>query len=188
MREIQKMRFKVLVIGDNHVGKTSLLRKFTQGRFEKDYVKTLGAEFSKYDKEIDGFAIRLIFWHIAGGKEFLYLRSTLVSNTNAAIIMYSLEDCEEGRESFSHIAFWYNYVFDYTEDIPMYLFANKVDLVEENSINKVDIEQVVEEYNLQGYYFTSAVTGGDVMKAFDDISLELYKKAKEKQKQENGRN
>ncbi|MFX1457716.1 MAG: Rab family GTPase [Promethearchaeota archaeon] len=187
MEEVQKYRFKVVVVGDNHVGKTSLIRKFTQGSFERDHIKTIGAEFSKYEKEIDGNAIRLIFWHIAGQDDSSYLPHTFLGETSAAIIVCSLEDTEQGRASFSYIPYWHDNIVKYNGEVPMYLFANKMDLVEENSIDKGGIERVVEEYHLQGYYFTSAVTGGDIIRAFDDISLELYKQAKEKQEQESGR-
>jgi len=66
MKESQKFRFKVIVIGDGTVGKTSLIKKFTQGKFQKDYIKTLGAQFSKFDAEISGDNIKLVFWDIAG--------------------------------------------------------------------------------------------------------------------------
>jgi len=46
MKESQKFRFKVIVIGDGTVGKTSLIKKFTKGSFQKEYIKTLGAQFS----------------------------------------------------------------------------------------------------------------------------------------------
>ena len=46
--------FKITVIGDGAAGKTSLIKRFTQGSFNKDYIKTLGAQFSRYEKVIDG--------------------------------------------------------------------------------------------------------------------------------------
>ena len=59
--------FKITVIGDGAVGKTSLIKKYTQGSFQKDYIKTLGAQFSKYDEEIDGNNVKLFFWDGRGG-------------------------------------------------------------------------------------------------------------------------
>ena len=50
----RRFRFKVTVIGDGRVGKSSLIKKFTQGSFKKDYVKTIGAQFSVFNKEIEG--------------------------------------------------------------------------------------------------------------------------------------
>ncbi|MFX0104600.1 MAG: hypothetical protein ACFE75_03805, partial [Candidatus Hodarchaeota archaeon] len=50
MREIGvKLTFKITVVGDGKVGKTSLIKKFTKGTFKKDYIKTIGAQFSIYD-------------------------------------------------------------------------------------------------------------------------------------------
>jgi GTPase SAR1 family protein len=50
----KKLRFKISVIGDGKVGKTSLIKNYTQGTFETDYIETIGAQFSKYDKDIKG--------------------------------------------------------------------------------------------------------------------------------------
>ena len=65
--------FKITVIGDGAVGKTSLIKKYTQGSFQKDYIKTLGAQFSKYDEEIEGNNVKLFFWDIAGQAEFMHI-------------------------------------------------------------------------------------------------------------------
>ncbi|MFX1470543.1 MAG: hypothetical protein ACFFB8_18005, partial [Promethearchaeota archaeon] len=44
----EQYNFKIVVIGDGGVGKTSLIQKFTQGTFQKDYIKTIGAQLCKY--------------------------------------------------------------------------------------------------------------------------------------------
>lgn len=49
-----KYTFKVSVIGDGRVGKTSLIKKFTKGSFQTDYIKTIGAQFSVFDKKVNG--------------------------------------------------------------------------------------------------------------------------------------
>ena len=74
MNEIKKYRFKIAVIGDSEVGKTSLMKKFTRSSFTEDYAKTLGARSSRYDMEIDGNPVRLMFWLIAAEDDFLFLR------------------------------------------------------------------------------------------------------------------
>ena len=73
MKNFEEFRFKIVVIGDGAVGKTSLIKKFTKGTFEKDYIKTLGAQFSKFNKKINGDLIRLVFWDIAGQDDFNFL-------------------------------------------------------------------------------------------------------------------
>ena len=57
----REFRFKITVVGDGRVGKTSLISKFTQGTFQKEYIKTIGAQFSIYDKIIEHDQVKLIF-------------------------------------------------------------------------------------------------------------------------------
>ncbi|MFX1325733.1 MAG: Rab family GTPase [Promethearchaeota archaeon] len=178
MNDFQKFRFKITVIGNGQVGKTSLIKKYTQGTFEKDYIKTLGAQFSKFEKNIDGDEIRLIFWDIAGQDDFLFLRPSFYRESNAAIIVYSLEETELGKRSFEHITNWHENIKQYCGDIPIILFANKVDLVEENDIDDSEIKKLVEKKGFLSFYFTSAKTGQGVHDAFNTIINELYYKSK----------
>ncbi|MFX0046700.1 MAG: Rab family GTPase [Candidatus Hermodarchaeota archaeon] len=172
----KKLKYKITVIGDGRVGKTSLIKKFTQGAFETDYVETIGAQFSKYDKDIDGDNIRLLFWDIAGQRDFDFLRPSFYRESNAAIIVYSLEENELGRSSFEHISNWDEDLKRFCGDIPILLFANKVDLIDENNLKHSEIQQAINEHNFLGYYITSAKTGQGVYQAFNTIIENLYYK------------
>jgi len=174
-----KINFKITIVGDGRVGKTSLIQKFTKGSFQKEYIKTIGAQFSVYDKEIDGNNIRLLFWDIAGQDDFNFLRSSFFKNSRGAIIVYSLEENNLGEESFNHISNWHDDIIQFCGNIPVVLFANKVDLVEENSLDNSIIQEVVNERNFLGYYITSAKTGVGVIEAFNEIIDKLYHKYKE---------
>lgn len=174
----RKFRFKVTVIGDGRVGKTSLIKKFTQGSFKKDYVKTIGAQFSVYDEEVDGDKIRLLFWDIAGQDTFHFLRPNFFKNSRAAIIVYSLEDNNFGKESFDHILNWYEDISKFCGDIPIIVFGNKVDLVDGNKLDTSKIQDLIKKNNFLGYYITSAKTGKGVIDAFNVIIETLYSKFK----------
>ena len=174
-----KFNFKITIVGDGWVGKTSLIQKFTKGSFQKEYIKTIGAQFSIYDKEIDGNNIRLLFWDIAGQDEFNFLRSSFFKNSRGAIIVYSLEENNIGEESFNHISNWHDDIIQFCGNIPVVLFANKVDLVDENSLDNSIIQGVVNERNFLGYYITSAKTGQKVVESFNEIIDKIYHKDKE---------
>ena len=169
-----KFKFKISVIGDINVGKSSLIRKFTQGSFNKDYVKTIGAQFSNFDKKIGDDNVRSIFWDISGQEKFHFLRDRFFKNSEAAIIVYSLEDNKSGIESFEHISDWNDEIRRYCGNIPVILVANKVDLVDEKNIDHTKIQEVVVKNGFIGYYITSAKTGKAVLKAFNKIIEELY--------------
>jgi len=174
----KKLRFKVTVIGDGRVGKTSLIKKFTLGTFETDYVETIGAQFSKYDKEINSDNIRLIFWDIAGQRDFDFLRPSFYRESNAAIIVYSLEENQLGKRSFEHITDWYQDIKRFCGDVPIVLFANKVDLIDESNLEHSQIQNIANKCSFFGYYVTSAKTGQGVYQAFNAIIEELYYKSK----------
>ena len=178
-RSVSKFIFKITVIGNGRVGKTSLIQKFTQGSFQEDYINTIGAQFSIYDNEIDGDKIRLLFWDIAGQNEFNFLRSSFFKNSKAAIIVYSLEENDLGVKSFNHIPNWHEDIIQFCGNIPVVLFANKVDLVDENNLENSSIQGVVNKLNFLGYYITSAKTGQGVIEAFNFIIEKLYQDNKE---------
>jgi small GTP-binding protein len=176
MANSKKYSFKISMIGDGGVGKTSLIKKYTQGTFETDYVKTIGAQFSKYDKEINNDVIKLIFWDIAGQDDFSFLHPLFFQENKACIIVFSLEKNDLGKDSFIHIKNWLEELHKYSGEIPVILFANKVDLVKNDEICYNEIEEVVEKNKFLGYYLTSAKTGEGVNEAFDKLIQKLYKR------------
>ncbi|MHA1477724.1 MAG: Rab family GTPase [Promethearchaeota archaeon] len=169
----KKIKVKVTVIGDGSVGKTSLIQKFTQGIFKTDYVKTIGAQLTNYETEIDEYRIELIFWDIAGQDNFHFLRPSFYRGSKAAIIVYSLEENDLGKRSFNHITTWHKDVKQFCGEIPVVLFANKVDLINEQNLDKTKIQKLVKELNFLGYYITSAKTGQGLDDAFDALSRKI---------------
>ncbi len=170
----KKLRFKITVIGDGRVGKTSLIKKFTLGTFETDYVETIGAQFSKFDKEIEKDHIRLLFWDIAGQRELDFLRPSFYRESNTAIIVYSLEENDVGRNSFNHIHNWQEEIKRFCGNIPIVLFANKIDLIDINKLDQSNIQKIVEKLDFLEYYLTSAKTGQGVHEAVESIIKKLY--------------
>lgn len=171
-----KFVFKITVVGDGGVGKTSLIKKYTQGTFEEDYISTVGAQFSFYDEKVNGDECKLYFWDIAGQKEFEFLRGDFYEGSKAAIIVFSLEDNTRGNESLKHITEWYEDLKNHCGDIPVILFANKLDLIDETTLDDTDLKNLVKEKNLIGFYRTSAKTGQGVTNAFQTIIKELHNK------------
>lgn len=177
---IRDFKFKITVVGDGGVGKTSLIQKFTNDAFKIEYKKTIGAQFSLYDKEIEGDQIKLLFWDIAGQDDFNFLRPAFFRDSRAAIIVYSLEDNEFGEDTFEHIQNWVQDINSYCGEIPVVVFANKVDLVDWQNLDTSRIADLVKKKKFLGYFITSAKTGQGVIEAFNTIIDDLYLKYKDK--------
>ena len=156
---------------------TSLIKKYTQGSFQKDYIKTLGAQFSKYDEELDGNNVKLFFWDIAGQAEFMFMRPTFYKGSKAAIIVFS--HAPEEEESFEHVINWHDDIKKFCGDLPIVLFGNKIDLINEDELDDKNVKDLVKKRKFLGYYRTSAKTGSGVYEAFQAIIKDLYNKYKD---------
>ena len=170
----QSISFKVSVVGEGCVGKTSLIQKLTQNSFNEAYIKTIGANFVNYDIEIDSDKLQLILWDIAGQDLFAFLKPSFLKGSRLSIIVFSLEDNEAGQVSFDRIGDWLNDVKSHCGDIPIWLFGNKSDLIDLAKIDHTTIQNLVEQKQINGYFITSAKTGSGVQKAFNSIIQYLY--------------
>jgi small GTP-binding protein len=176
----EEYKFKITVVGDPAVGKTTLVKKYTTGSFQKDYISTLGAQFSNYEEKIEGKQVKLFIWDIAGQKTFEVMRRKFYNGSSGAIIVFS--HAPEELKSFNRIEQWFNELIKYCGDIPIALFGNKVDLINENDLisnkDKVNLDfnvgRFIEDHNLIGYFKTSALTGKGVIEAFQKLVRELY--------------
>ena len=176
--------FKITVIGDGAVGKTSLIKKYTQGSFQNDYIATLGTQFSKYEEVIDGDKVELYLWDIAGQDSFDALRQRFYTGSSGAIIVFS--HAPEQSASFDHVHKWLGDLKKHCGNIPIVLFGNKVDLVDndelasnpENPKSDSNVEKFAKDNRFIGYYKTSALTGDGVTDAFKALVRKLYMIAK----------
>ncbi|MBN1800261.1 MAG: GTP-binding protein [Candidatus Lokiarchaeota archaeon] len=173
--------FKIVVIGDSAVGKTSLIFRYTTGTFNQEYIMTLGTQISKFQATIDGISTKLVFWDLAGQATFEHLRKNFYNGTSAAIIVFSHEENELGEKSFNNCVKWYNDVIKYCGNIPVILFGNKIDLIDYEMLSKdlknpksdQNMMKLAKDLKMSGYYKTSALTGQGVAKAFVAIISEL---------------
>ena len=176
----KEYKFKITVVGDPAVGKTTLVKKYTTGSFQKDYISTLGAQFSNYEEMIEGKQVKLFIWDIAGQKTFEVMRRKFYNGSSGAIIVFS--HAPEELKSYDHIEKWLGELKKYCGDIPIALFGNKVDLINENELvsnedkanSDFNVGKFVNDHNIIEYFKTSALTGQGVIEAFQKLVRELY--------------
>ena len=168
--------FKICVIGDGAAGKTSLIKRFTQGSFNKDYIKTLGAQFSRYEKivgEDKKIRARLFFWDIAGQQEFKFMRPTFYNGAKATIVVYDLTR----EDTMRNVTDWIDDISNYCGNLPTVCFGNKSDLIDEDSYDGAEINKIAKDRGFLEFYLTSAKTGKHVQDAFNSIINILVKNA-----------
>jgi small GTP-binding protein len=120
--------FKILLVGNSGVGKTSLIRRFTKGYFSETIGSTIGVDFCVKSLVIDGEKIKLQCWDTAGMESFKSLTRSYYGQADAVVLVYDLSD----KKSFASIPQWLADVKKHTrkKNIIKVLVGNKNDLCE----------------------------------------------------------
>ena len=160
--------FKVIVVGDPAVGKTSLLTKFATNKFEEKYLPTVGVSIIKETIELKDLnaTISLMFWDVAGQPQFYMLHRPYFNGADGMILVFDITR----SSTFSNINNWYNSAVKYgLSGIPRILIGNKIDLKDERKIILPMAEHLSEKLNAP-YFETSALTGETVKDVFQKIA------------------
>ncbi len=162
---------KLAIVGDEAVGKTSLVRRFVENAFEEDYKATLGVNImTKTIKFPDAETTMKLSIHDMGGQtQFSRVRKAYFRGTHACFITFDVTN----RKSFENVKDWYDQTMKFAgESTAIILLGNKIDQREEREIGANDITEFVQELKCP-YIETSAKTGENVETAFSLISMFL---------------
>jgi len=165
--------YKVIVIGDPAVGKTSLLTEFATNQFEEKYLPTVGVSILKEPIELEDMnaTVTLMFWDIAGQPQFYMLHRPYFNGADGILLVFDTTR----SSTFSNVNNWYSSAVKYgLSGVPRILIGNKVDLKDERKIILPMAEHLSEKLNAP-YFETSALTGENVKVVFQKIAELVYK-------------
>jgi small GTP-binding protein len=167
--------FKVLLIGEAAVGKTSLTLKFVHGKFKSDYILTVGMEpYSKYIK-IGKDMATLSIWDIAGQQRFDVFRTMFFRGAKAALLVFDLTR----PATLTKLEEWHDdLIKNAGKEVIKILVGNKNDLVDYRSVSRKDAIAFAKKIKALTYIETSAKTGDNVDESFKTITKQLIEKAK----------
>lgn len=163
-------RWKLAVVGDPSVGKTSLIRRFVTGAFSESYLSTIGVTFLRKELPLTpDVQANMQIWDLGGQSIFANMRSNYLRGTNGAIVVFDLTQ----KTTLAHVQQWVDEVNGVAGRIPLILIGNKSDLPYKDSI--VEHAQTIAQ-NLQiPFIKTSAKTGDQMEVAFTTIAQNMYK-------------
>nr|XP_022324245.1 ras-related protein Rab-30-like isoform X1 [Crassostrea virginica] len=168
-----KYLFKVVLIGEAGVGKTCLVRRFTQGLFPPGQGATIGVDFMIKTVEVNGEKIKLQIWDTAGQERFRSITQSYYHSANALILVYDV--CSQ--LSFDNIPHWIHEIEKYANTkVFSYLVGNKIDQINRREIPSYIGEQFAKRYEMK-FIETSAKEAENVDALFYDIATELTKLA-----------
>ncbi|MHA1960677.1 MAG: GTP-binding protein [Candidatus Thorarchaeota archaeon] len=176
--------FKIVLMGDGSVGKTSLRRTYMGEGFRSQYHLTIGADFAVKKMQLaGGHDVSVQIWDLAGQEHFKSVRSTFYKGAQGALAVFSVVE----RGSFENVQNWVDECWTNAgKKIPVVLIANKTDLREQFKDNPVMAQTIVTTDEgralsekiaghgvITSFLETSAKTGQNVEAAFLELAIKI---------------
>ncbi|MHA1732213.1 MAG: Rab family GTPase [Promethearchaeota archaeon] len=165
---------KVVLAGDESVGKTSLVRRFVDDKFSEQYKKTLGFEISVKAVEVSGAPIVFSIWDV-GGEKFKRQQKNYYTDARGVFVVFDLSK----EDSFKHVPKWVQYVRSVVPTSPVIIVGNKSDLCDDapGCVALDMLEDVTRRVEAVWCTSTSAKTGENVEEMFSEMALHILSNA-----------
>lgn len=165
-------QFRLIVVGDSTVGKSSLLRYFCDGKFTEDSDPTVGVDFYARILELKpDVRVKLQIWDTAGQERFRSITRSYYRNSVGALLLYDTTN----YDSFEHVADWLAEAKRQIEpnNVIFMLVGTKTDKEHLREVPTEQAQQFADYHNLL-FMETSSKYGLNVEDAFKDVALKIY--------------
>ena len=162
-----KYIIKILTLGDTLVGKSSIVLRFSDNRFDDNQLATIGIDYkTKYIKVKDA-SVKVLLWDTAGQEKFRNIARQYYKGANGVLLIYDVCD----RKSYERIGFWMDELKQNNEIEQLYiiLVGNKIDLEEKRVVTREEAEKYAEDNNIN-YLEVSAKTGEGILDLFNEVT------------------
>lgn len=172
-----KYLFKILVIGDVGVGKTSLIRRYTKGYFAENISSTVGVDLDSKIVNIHGDKVKLQCWDTAGQEKYRSITQSYYRNADAVIMVFDLTN----QGSFASVPRWLTDVQRFTKrNVLKVLVGNKTDLRGAKRMVNTRSAANLAEFEDLFYIETSAKWDDNVETLFTEVAEQLRENARTK--------
>lgn len=162
-------KFKLVFLGEQSVGKTSLITRFMYDSFDNTYQATIGIDFLSKTMYLEDRTIRLQLWDTAGQERFRSLIPSYIRDSSVAVVVYDITNAN----SFQQTSKWIDDVrTERGSDVIIMLVGNKTDLSDKRQVSIEEGERKAKELNVM-FIETSAKAGYNVKQLFRRVAAAL---------------
>lgn len=163
--------FKIMLVGDSGVGKSSLLMRICEEPFNPAFFPTIGVDFKIKTLHEDPYITKLHIWDTAGQERFKAITTAYYRGAHGAFIVFDLTNAE----SFKNLENWITDIENYkTKSIISVIVGNKCDLADKREISYETAKQFADSFGMK-YVETSAKDDVNVKKIIKEMSDDLQK-------------
>ena len=163
--------FKLLLIGNSSVGKSSLLVRFVDDVWEENFVPTIGVDFKLKTLDVNGKKVKLQIWDTAGQERFKNITASYYRGGNGVLVVYDITD----RDSFENLNSWLIEIEkNASKNVYKLLIGNKSDLEDKRKVTYQEGKDFATSNGMQ-FIETSAKTDSKVKDAFELLTQEIIK-------------
>jgi small GTP-binding protein len=169
MAAVPRSKFKLVFLGDESVGKTSIITRFMYDTFDSTYKVTIGIDFVSKTMYLEDRIVRLQLWDTAGQERFRSLIPAYIRDSSVAIVCYDITN----RASFLNTEQWIDDVrSERGNDVVIMLVGNKTDVQERRQVSAEEGQAKAKDYGVL-FIETSAKAGFNVKALFRKLALAL---------------
>lgn len=162
-------KFKLVFLGEQSVGKTSLITRFMYDSFDNTYQATIGIDFLSKTMYLEDRTVRLQLWDTAGQERFRSLIPSYIRDSTVAVVVYDITNAN----SFHQTSKWIDDVrTERGSDVIIMLVGNKTDLSDKRQVSMEEGERKAKELNVM-FIETSAKAGYNVKQLFRRVAAAL---------------
>jgi small GTP-binding protein len=163
--------YKILLIGDSSVGKTSVLLRYIDGNFDPESRSTIGVDFKVATLDVAGKNVKLQLWDTAGQETFRTIVSSYYRGAHGVIFVYDVT----AEQTFTSIERWLSEATsNLRQKVPMLLIGNKIDLQDQRTIPTEQGAKFAEAHGME-FLEASALLNTNIREAFDRMAHSLVK-------------
>jgi len=171
MNDLRRTVLPLMLLGDNQVGKTSMILNIIGKEFNDNQLTTVGKESYLYQANIKGYDLKIKIWDTAGQERFKSLSVQVIKNSDAVMLVYAVNE----KKTLLDLNNWLTKISDVSDlsKKPIIVIGNKADITDGREVKYEEGKQFAEEKGYK-YFETSAKTGEGIKEAFNEICNQLF--------------
>ncbi len=172
--ESYEFMFKVVLVGDMSVGKTNIIAKYLKNDFSEDYKTTIGVEFHSKIAKVEGHVVKAQIWDTCGQERFKSITDSYYKGAKGAFVVYDITR----KNTFESVDSWISALRSAADkNLNIIIIGNKSDLEDQRQVETEQGEEKAQN-NEAAFMETSAYSGDNIDKAFDNMITDVYNKCK----------